>query len=203
MNDLCLLVSTEAMMSYFKGINEDINFDLHLCMPISTRSEASREHGNELKLATINARNTVGDLSERIVQLRAETSAIKNSGGAKNSRNIDNENLISSISPLIIDMACLGLSATKPWKHFPVMFNSIVTNVPGPLQPIYFCGMPVECQLPIIPMFHTGALAIGATSMGGHLTFGFHSCGKVVKESNMKFFIEGAQSAIEALENAE
>ena len=200
MNDLCLLVATESMLNYFSAINEDIGYNLQLCMPVSTRSASSREHGNELKLATVNAHNTTADLVERIAKVKADTSATKmpKSPGALST--IDGENLAGSLFPLLIDMACAGLSFTKPWKHFPVLFNAVVTNIPGPLQPIYFCGMPVECQLPIIPMFHTGALAIGATSMGAHLTFGFHCCGRVVKEENMKFFPAGALATINYLE---
>lgn len=202
MNDLCLLVSTEAMLNYFRAIGEPIDFDLQLCMPISTRTASSREHGNELKLAAINAHNTIHELPARILRIREDTLATKVPKSTQLSTNIDNENLISSLLPLLIDMACFGLSAAKPWKHFPVLFNSIVTNIPGPLQSIYFCGMPVECQLPIIPMFHTGALSIGATSMGGHLTFGFHACGRVVMEADMACFTLGAESAVHSLEKS-
>lgn len=202
MNDLCLIIATESMLNYFAEINENISFDLQLCMPVSTRSASSREHGNELRLATINAHNTTADLIERIGRVKADTVAIKTPKSPSALSAIDRENLVSSLFPLFIDMACAGLNVTRPWKHFPVLFNAVVTNIPGPLQPIYFCGMPVECQLPIIPMFHTGALAIGATSMGGHLTLGYHSCGRVVREENMNYFPAGAEAAVKFLEEA-
>jgi hypothetical protein len=169
MNDLCLVIATGAMTNYFREIGESIDFDLQLCMTISTRTSASREHGNELKLAAVNAHNTIEGISDRVAKITADTLIIKNKKPAnKGSRAaIDSENLIASISPLLIDIACAGLSATNPWKHFPVLFNTVVTNIPGPLQTIYFCGMPVECQLPIVPLFHTSALSIGVSSMGG------------------------------------
>jgi len=89
---------------------------------------------------------------------------------------------------------------TQPWDKVPVMINAVVTNVPGPPGEMYLTGMPIEYQIPMIPVYHKGALSIGVNSMGNNFSFGFHGCGKIVKQENMHFLLEGLDRAFQELQ---
>jgi WS/DGAT/MGAT family acyltransferase len=191
LNDLCLLMASEALSNYFHGIGEKVVF----AMPISTRSATDKEHGNALTLAMINAHNTISSLPARLQAIQADTLEAKSGQKDKQSSKKKAPDLTGILSPMLIDLATTVLNKIQPWSRIPSPVNAVMTNVPGPPWTFYFAGMPIEYQIPMIPVFHKGALSIGATSMGNNFSFGFHACGRVVKQENMHLLTEGLNSA--------
>ena len=55
------------------------------------------------------------------------------------------------------------------------VFNLVVTNVPGPQQPVYAAGARVLAGTPVIPLAQGQGLSIGMTSYDGHLGYGFYA----------------------------
>lgn len=197
LNDLCLTLVSESLVTYFNGIGEDIEGDLVIAMPLSTRGAGQREHGNELRVSLISASNTVAPLPARLRAIQAQTGEAK-SERAQSTREHpaggDNP-VMQAISPLLLDAGLTLLSLTKLWDRLPPAMNTIMSNVPGPPGSLYFAGMPLECSIPMIPFTHGGALAIGATSTGNIFSFGFHACGERVLHENMHYFIDGLERA--------
>lgn len=202
LNDLCLAMASEALANYFSGIGEKVDFDLVFVMPISTRVASDKEHGNALALAMINAHNTIKSIPMRLQAIVGDTAEAKSNQTSKQASKKNAPDVTGMLSPLLIDWATLVLNKIQPWSMLPSPINAVMTNVPGPPWTFYFAGMPIEYQIPIIPVFHKGALAIGATSMGNHFSFGFHACGKVVKQENMHFLVDGLNNAFEVLSKA-
>lgn len=50
--------------------------------------------------------------------------------------------------------------------------NLVVTNAPGPQEPVYAAGARLERVYPLLPLSHKQALAIGVTSYHGRVYFG-------------------------------
>lgn len=198
-NDISLAMASEALASYFAGIGEKIDFDLLLCMPINVRDPNGKAHGNALALSMINARNTLESIPERLEAIKEQTSAVKTARSLKQSSG-DSQDITTILSPLLIDLFAMILCKTQPWDKLPTLINAVVTNVPGPPGEMYLASMPIEFQIPMIPVFHKGALSIGVNSMGNNFSFGFHGCGKVVKQENMHFLVEGLNRAFRELE---
>lgn len=199
LNDLCLVMTSEALASYFRGIGENIDFDLVFAMPISTRGDADKEHGNALAIALINAHNTIEALPERLQAIVADTQEAKTGQKEKQKSKKKAPDITGALSPMLIDLTTTLLKKIQPWSRLPSPVNAAMTNVPGPPWTFFFAGMPIEYQIPIIPVFHKGALSIGATSMGNNFSIGFHACGRVVKQENMHYLTEGLNRAYEEL----
>lgn len=181
-NDLSLVMTSEALCHYFEKTGEQLHFDLIFVMPMSTRSDEDKRAGNALSLATISAHNTLVSLDKRLQAISKDTRE------AKAKRSTIGEHFIEMsqlLSPLVIDALTLLLKKLSPWRAVPTLANAVVTNLPGPAEAVYFAGMPIEYQLPIIPVFHKAALSIGATSMANSFSIGIHACGDAVKQENM------------------
>jgi len=203
LNDICLTMASEALANYFKQTGEKINFDLRLVMPISTRSAASREHGNELTLANINAHNRISSLPERLDAIKRDTQMAKSDLLEKAGDSAAGLGEITNIlSPLVIDVVAVLLKSINPWDKIKLPGHCVLSNIAGPRDTLYFAGMPIEYQIPMIALFHKAALSIGATSMGDTFSFGFHACGHVVKEENMHHLTDGVENAYRSLSNA-
>ena len=54
------------------------------------------------------------------------------------------------------------------------LFNLVVTNVPGPQQPLYLVGARMLSTYPVIPLARRQALSIGLTSYDGGVYYGLN-----------------------------
>ncbi|MBI4944211.1 MAG: wax ester/triacylglycerol synthase family O-acyltransferase [Actinobacteria bacterium] len=55
------------------------------------------------------------------------------------------------------------------------LFNLVVTNVPGPQQPLYVVGARMLSTYPVIPLARSQSLAIGLTSYDGGVYYGLNA----------------------------
>lgn len=62
--------------------------------------------------------------------------------------------------------AATRLASRGPW------FNLVVSNIPGPQQPMYLAGARVVAAYPSMPLGQNSALSIACTSLGGTMAFG-------------------------------
>ena len=60
-------------------------------------------------------------------------------------------------------------SMSKRW------FNLVVTNVPGPQQPLYAGGARMLASYPVVPLAKTQAVSIGLTSYDGQVFYGINA----------------------------
>ena len=60
-------------------------------------------------------------------------------------------------------------SMSKRW------FNLVVTNVPGPQQPLYAGGARMLASYPVVPLAKTQAVSIGLTSYDGGVFYGINA----------------------------
>jgi diacylglycerol O-acyltransferase len=202
-NDLCLLLASEALLAYFEGIGEKVDFDLVLGMPINVRRPGDRTVGNEVSLGRVSAHNTAGSITERLRAIQADARAAKDEA-ARNA--LDAPTLMTDLGelvpPLLIDVAGWLLATTQPWDRLPVAMNAVVTNVAGPRDALYVADRRVEGNVPIVPVFHMGALGIAVSSLGERLTIGFTACADVVREKNMHLLVDGAKRGLRRVESA-
>jgi len=55
------------------------------------------------------------------------------------------------------------------------LFNLVVTNVPGPQQPLYLLGRRMQAIYPLVPLAANTALGIAVLSYDGRLNFGLNA----------------------------
>ncbi len=54
-------------------------------------------------------------------------------------------------------------------------FNLVVTNVPGPQQPLYVGGARMLASYPVVPLAKGQAVSIGLTSYDGEVFYGINA----------------------------
>ena len=64
-------------------------------------------------------------------------------------------------------------------------FNLVVSNVPGPRQPLYMLGCPMEEAYPIVPLADQHAVAIGFTTVVDDAFFGVYVDRKSVPDADL------------------
>ena len=74
------------------------------------------------------------------------------------------------LSPLFVQLATGTAGTMRP------AFNVVISNVPGPPQPLYFRGARLEANFPLSIPFHGYGLNITLNSYAGTLNFGFTGC---------------------------
>ena len=62
------------------------------------------------------------------------------------------------------------------------MFNLVVSNIPGPLQPLDMLGCRLEEPTPVVPLVDEHAASVGVTTVSGEACFG-EACFGVDREA--------------------
>lgn len=77
------------------------------------------------------------------------------------------------------------------------MFNTVVTNVPGPQFPLYAGGARVLAAHPVVPLAKGQAVAIGVTSYDGTMCFGLNADREAMPDLDV--LVECLQAAVDEL----
>jgi diacylglycerol O-acyltransferase / wax synthase len=57
----------------------------------------------------------------------------------------------------------------------PQAFNLVVSNIPGPREPLYMLGCELEEVYPVVPLADRHAVSIGLTTIGDRAFFGIYA----------------------------
>jgi diacylglycerol O-acyltransferase len=57
----------------------------------------------------------------------------------------------------------------------PRTFNLVVSNIPGPSEPLYMLGCPLEATYPVVPLADRHALSVGMTTVCDRACFGVYA----------------------------
>ena len=200
-NDLVMVINSHALEHYFREIGEKVDFDLVSLMPMSARKPADDDSGNMVVPARVNLYNRVPDLRQRLDAITRDTAIIKqgHQTAMEDTSAIEGKEVADLFSPIILDVLVYGLVKAGLLAKAPLPFNVVVTNVPGPSEPIYLAGAE---QVGCVPMAPTGdmMLTVTASSAPGVLVISYHGCGEAVKDKEL--FVEGARLAVEHLKKA-
>jgi diacylglycerol O-acyltransferase len=55
------------------------------------------------------------------------------------------------------------------------MFNLVVSNIPGPREPMFMAGCELEEAYPVVPLADNHALSIGMTTVRERACFGIYA----------------------------
>ncbi len=168
-NDVVLALSSAAIRKYL-GERDALPKDPLIAMlPVAVRAKDDVGGGNSVGaiLATL-----ATDLEDPAARLAAIVASTKK---AKAQLEGMSKNQILSYSALLIGPAMLQMLPGIAGKVKPG-FNVVISNVPGPEQPLYFRGARLESTYPMSIPVHGQALNITCNSYAGQLCFGFTGC---------------------------
>jgi diacylglycerol O-acyltransferase len=136
---------------------------LRAMVPVSVRSSGDPETGNRVAPAFVDI--PVGRMGprRRLLEIRAGTKHLKESMMAMSADTIIG---LGAYAPGGLLAGAARLASRGPW------FNLVVSNIPGPPQPMYLAGARLVASYPSMPLGQNSALSIACTSLAGTMAFG-------------------------------
>jgi WS/DGAT/MGAT family acyltransferase len=138
-------------------------------LPVALRARGDAGGGNAVAAMLATLATDVADPVERLAAIIASTAT------AKQQLQGMSRSAILQYSGLLIAPAWLQMMP-RVAGHMPPTFNVVISNVPGPEQPLYFRGARMEATHPMSIPVHGQALNITCTSYAGNMCFGFIGC---------------------------
>lgn len=172
-NDVLLAVVTGALRSWMAARGEVIKRDkvLRALVPMSVRAlEEDADFGSTDRVMSMAIDLPVG---EETAYVRLGRIAFATSAHARSRRAVPAEALASLGWFAPSTMHSLGARVTRDITDRGA--NLVVTNAPGPQQPVYAAGAQLAEVYPVLPLSHKQALAIGVTSYDGTVYFGLNA----------------------------
>ena len=169
-NDIVLALSSAAIRKYLAELDALPKESLIAMLPVAVRANDDH-HGGGNSVGAILA-TLATDVEDPAARLAAITASTRK---AKQQLEGMSKNQILSYSALLIAPAMVQMLPVIAGRVKPG-FNVVISNVPGPEQPLYFRGARLESTYPLSIPVHGQALNITCNSYAGQLCFGFTGC---------------------------
>ena len=189
LNDVSLAICAGALRKYLLAHDALPDKPLIAMVPVSIRGEG-QEGGNQVSMILANLATHVEDPAERL-QLIMQSTAQAKQRISKMSRLQQMAHAAAMTTPLGATMLT-GQAGKRP------IFNVVISNVPGPKEPLYMNGIHLEETYPISIPFDYAALNITLNGCCDHLGFGYTACRRSVP--GLQRMLDYTEEALEELE---
>ena len=164
-NDVVLSVAAGALRRFLERRGDVVPDYLVALVPVSIRRPNEKgELGNRISTIMVRLPLSQPDPRRRLAQIRDETKRLKESDNARAASLIIEA---TGWAPPTLNRLLSSAMAR------PLLFNLVVSNVPGPQQPLYLLGRRIQGIYPFVPLSpQNHALSIGMISYDGTIFFG-------------------------------
>jgi diacylglycerol O-acyltransferase / wax synthase len=166
LNDACLGVVAGALRLLAAERGEAPQ-PLKIMVPVSTRTEdEATDAGNRISFAFIDLPLAEGSTRRRLELIRKQTEAFKRSDRA------------GGFSTVLTTLGLLPAPLRGPVARVvggPRTFNLVVSNIPGPPQPVSMVGCELIESYPVVPLAEDHSLSIGMFSYRDRMFFGAYA----------------------------
>jgi WS/DGAT/MGAT family acyltransferase len=172
-NDVLLATAALALGRHLRHAGQSHPW-LRVLVPVSTRAPRScGELGNRISVVFVEL--PIGQRDPRAA-LQAVCAQTREHKRADVAGGLDGVLRAAALAPAQLRDALAWL-VTRPQT-----FNAVVSNIPGPKQPLYLLGRPVRAAYPAVPLVQGHGLSIGVLSYCGVLHVGLYAHPGVVPE---------------------
>lgn len=191
LNDIVLAMCASALRRYLIEQDALPERPLITMMPMSLRRDDS-DAGNQISMVMANLGTHIADPAERLGLIRRSVAASKQ----RLSRMSPAE--IMNYTGLLAGPAGLNLATgIAPGTQ---LYNVVISNVPGPRQPLYWNGARLEGMYPVSIPVDGMALNITVVSYADQLNFGLIACRRSVPHvQRMLEYLETGLAELEAI----
>jgi diacylglycerol O-acyltransferase / wax synthase len=192
-NDVVLAMCSGALRRYLLDHDALPDHPLVSAVPVSLRSRDADEAGGGNAVGAV-----LCNLGTHLEQPEARLDMIQRSMRDSKAR-------LEGLSPLaiiLLSALSFGPVALGPLFRYPLLrkpaFNVVISNVPGPEQPLYWNGARLEGIYPVSIPYDGQALNITVTSYAGSLEFGLIGCRRRVP--HLQHLLEHLEASLAELE---
>lgn len=171
LNDVALTVCSGALRSYLLQLKQLPEEPLIAFVPVSLRKDDSAS-GNQASLVLCDLATNVADPIKRLKTIHASMTLGKDKFGRMDQAEVINYSAIS--------YAWEGVNLLTNAYPKKQAFNILISNVPGPEQPLYWNGAALSALYPASVVFNGQALNITFSSYLDQLHFGIVGCDKTL-----------------------
>lgn len=191
LNDVVLAICGGALRHFLEERDSLPEKSLTTGIPVSVRAADDEGGGNAITFIIATLGTDIADARERLAAIRESVRHAKEHVQSL-PRQAMLQYTVLLMAPTILTLLTGIGGRTRP------MFNITISNVPGPDQPLYFCGAELVATYPASIVTHGQALNITCQSYAGSMNFGFTGC-----HSSLPSMQRLAVHATEALEELE
>ncbi len=164
-NDVVLAAVAGGMRTYLLRRGEQ-PVALKAMVPVNVRDSKDADLGNHISFMFAELPCDEPDALERLEHVHATTSARKRN---REPQGADLALKAAEHTPGVVQHAISRVLAS------PRTFNLVVSNIPGPTQPMYLLGCPLQAIYPMVPLTDRHAVSIGMTTLGERACFGVYA----------------------------
>lgn len=190
-NDIVLAICSSALRDYLISQNALPDKPLIAMVPISLRQDDSTE-GNQIATILANLGTHIADPANRLRIIKASVEEAKARYRQMSAEEILNFTALM-LAPTLINL----MTGLVPGMQ---AFNVVISNVPGPKEPLYWNGAKLEGMYPVSIVLDRIALNITLTSYGDQLEFGLIGCRRTLP--SMQRMLDYLENGIRELEVA-
>lgn len=194
LNDVLLAVCSGALRRYLIERDALPSTPLVAMTPVSLRADDDDPDEGGVNVGTIlcNLGTHLEDPAERLTTVRESMNAGK--AGFSGLSQLQVTALSAGVMLPLGTQMFVDPGYTRP------PYNLVISNVPGPTQPLYFNGARLEGSYPLSIPHHGQAMNITVTSYNGNLEFGIVGCRRTVPKLQylLRYLEESLQELTEA-----
>ena len=195
-NDVVVSICGGALRQYLESKDELPEQSLVAMAPVSSRSDAQRgAGGNRVSTLSLPIRTDIADPLERLRAVQKESTLAKEMSGSLGGDIVaDAAHFLPSMSTGMLANAYgrWGLA-----RRLPPIFNTVITNVPGPNFALYSMGSRMVANYGLGPIAHGVGLFQPVISYNGNVAISAVSCREMMPDP--AFYCDCLESAFDDL----
>ena len=185
LNHIALTCLDGALRRYLADAGVELARPLSIQMPVNLRDENDKVSGNKIGIVLVDLAPSTSDPYRRLREIGFTLRNVRNQ--------IDGVPAIAvaqytAVLAVLIEL----IQLVKLDRLLPAIADTLVSNVPGPSQPLYLKGALLEQMLPISTLPPGNQLNITLYSYGGTLHFGLVATQQVSGLGRLSRYIEQA-----------
>lgn len=169
LNDIVLALSAGTLRRFLMELHALPDRPLVAMIPVSVRPRNDPGGGNAVGSILASLGTDIADPRKRLDAIMASTRRAK-----EQLQGLSRSAIIQLSAVMLLPSGLQHITGTS--GHVRPQFNVVISNVPGPEQPLYFRGARLEAVYPVSIPIHGQALNITCQSYAGTLDFGFTGC---------------------------
>ncbi|GAB3867524.1 wax ester/triacylglycerol synthase family O-acyltransferase [Nocardioides maradonensis] len=195
-NDIVMTLSTGALRRWLIDHNELPDRPIRAMVPVSIRAaDAGADAGNQVSAMVADLPTDVADPLGRLAAIRETMKQAKEDFAAVPASLL--QDYAQFAAPAAAELVARTAASLKMAERVAVPFNVVISNVPGPREPLYYAGALMEANYPVSMISDGLGLNITVHSYRDHIDFGLISCPELIPD--LSVLIDHLQAELDEL----